>query len=512
MRTLTAGTRVVRRAPIAAVPIVAESFLVALLIAFGALPRTGASAAAGAVFPLTIYFDLKQALAHAPAWPYLVAAAALSLIVRSAVVASTLWLVDGRNGSLLETWFRAARALLAFVSFIPAAVLYFTGTVIRYAPFLWLAAIVGLIPALIFCRKAVRIDAGIGAPLGGALPELPAFMSYAYMLAAVAAALSVLGRVSFLLVALLVACLGPIQALLFLGWRDHVRRETYPGGGVPAIAVTVVALVGLAGATVYDRLIADRPPVARVEATGTLLILGGADSTSGTGALSDLDPREVGFGREQDPRALVQGSGGSRYAAADTRADLDEIAEIVAAQIESTESPRDVLGHSQAASILDRIEERDLADFDRAVVISGSPPIPPVLDVTAPGEAGDGAVGSDAARAMRAIIRGLGLPGYDIDAPAAPTSLEPVVLGDRPVRTFGDLGGGRLGLARYRLAPAGRGERRRDVRSCRGDEQRACVGDGPDVPHRGEMSKATSPWRGVLVSVVRYAFEPWRPG
>jgi hypothetical protein len=488
-----------------------ESFLAAVLVAFGALPRTGASVTAGAVFPLTTYFDLKQALAHAPGWPFFVAALIVSVLVRSAVVSSTLWFADGRNGSFAPVWMRAGReALIAVLCFVPCAVLFFTGVAIRYAPFVWIAAPLGVVPAIVIARRALSIDAGIGRPRGGRLPELPGFLTYVYVLAGLAAAMSVLGRVSFILAAVLIACVGPVQALILLGWREHMRAETYPGGGTPAVLVTIAVVLLLAGVTVYDRYIADRPPVGRVQASGTLFLLGGADTTSTTGALTELDPRDVGFGRDRT-KFLSYRESGAPYKMIDTRGDLAEIAAVVGRQMETVDAPRYLLGHSQAALILDRLIEMGLTEPDRSAVISGPPPIPPQIEVPPPGADGDGAVGGDAARAMDELLRALGMPGYDIDGQAAPTNLEAVVSDD-----------GRISrLAVWALADSVW----LDVDWRRPGEVNVVVLSD----HVGATSNARAleltreflsgsevagdetSWRGFLVSTIRYTFEPWRP-
>ncbi|MEA2434869.1 MAG: hypothetical protein QOG54_2326 [Actinomycetota bacterium] len=488
-----------------------ESLVAGVLVLFGALPRTGASVTAGAVFPITNYFDLKQALAHAPAWPFFLAALIVSALVRSAVIASTLWLAEGRNGALAAVWLRAGReAALALVFFFPAAVLFFTGALIRYAPFVWAAALFGLIPAVLFMRRALAIDAGAGSPRGGRLPEFAGFLSYAYLLSALAAAISVLGRVSFVLPAILIALAGPLHALMALGWREHMRAETYPGGGGVAALATVLGLLVLGGATVYDRSIADRPPVGRAEAAGSLLLLGGADSSSKTGALTELDPRDVGFGRDRTD-LLSYKAAAEPYVADDTRADLDDVAEVVARQIESAEPPRYLLGHSQAALILDRVIQSGALEPDRSVVISGPPPVPPGIDAAPPGDRDDGAVGGDMARGLGRLLDALGMADYDIDAPAAPANLEPVVVGSERVSR----------LAIWALADSvwldGDWRRPGEVNVVAFSDHVGATNNSRalDSARRflagDEVEGDETSWRGFLVAGLRYAFEPWRP-
>ncbi|MFN2588972.1 MAG: hypothetical protein ABR613_12765, partial [Actinomycetota bacterium] len=96
MRTILAGLRTLREAPLALAPLAAEGAVAALLVLTGAFPGNGTAATSNAVFPLDVYFDLKQALAHGRGWPWFAAAAGASILLRGAVLAATLWLKDGR--------------------------------------------------------------------------------------------------------------------------------------------------------------------------------------------------------------------------------------------------------------------------------------------------------------------------------------------------------------------------------------------------------------------------------
>jgi hypothetical protein len=66
----------------------------ALLIGLGVFPAGAASAAATAAFPMDVFFDVKQGLAYSASWPWFAAALALSVLVRSSTLASTLYLGD----------------------------------------------------------------------------------------------------------------------------------------------------------------------------------------------------------------------------------------------------------------------------------------------------------------------------------------------------------------------------------------------------------------------------------
>jgi hypothetical protein len=288
-----------------------------------------------------------------------------------------------------------------------------------------------------------------------------------------------------------------------------MRAETYPGGGAIAALATVVGVGMLAGSTAYDRYISNRPPVARAESGGTLLLLGGADSTSKSGALTELDPRDVGFGR--DRTHLLSYSPDGLYEADDTRGDLQDIALVVGDQIAAADPPRYLLGHSQAALILDRLKEPAEAALDRSVVISGPPPVPPGIEVGRRGLAEDGAVGGEAARALGKLFDAIGAPSYDVDAEAAPTNLETVIPDERRISR----------MAVWALADSVW----LDVDWRRpGEVNVVALSDHVGATNNSralslsreflagaQIQGDETSWRGFLVASVRYIFEPWRP-
>lgn len=496
-----------RDAPLAVAPFAAEGLLGGVLVLTGAFPGDGASAASTAVFPLDVFFDVKQALAHGRGWPWFAAAVALSVVVRGGVLAVTLWLNDGRRGPLAATWVRCLRlAAVAAVALLPSAVLFFAGVAIRYAPFVWVAAAAGFVPSLWLARQAASLDAGAGAPRGSGVPEIGTFLGYAFVVTILAASMSVLGGTGRWGAALLLACAGPLHALYLLGWRTHLQEETYPAGGSVAVTVTVVGVVALAGATLYDRYVRETPPVAHARSGATFALLGGADSTSETGALSEVDPRDFGFDAREgvvlsyDPRA-------ERYSAADTHQDLGQVAERVAEQLRTLEQPVHLLGHSQAAGILDRLPG---APLETAVVISPPPAAPPPVEVPPPGVRGPGKPGGDAARALSGLLDAVGLGGFDVDAPSAPVHLDPP--------------GERSEIRRMAVWALGdsvwlQGDWRRD-----GELNVVAISDHVGAVNDARAVSAarrfyaglpirsdSASWRGALAAALRYAFEPWRP-
>ncbi|HEX2295274.1 MAG TPA: hypothetical protein VHN37_08200 [Actinomycetota bacterium] len=506
MRTIVAGLRGLRDAPLALAPFAAEGVLAGVLVLTGAFPGDGAAAASAAVFPLDVFFDVKQALAHGRGWPWFGAAASLSVVVRSGVLALTLWLKDERRGDLAVTWVRCMRLTsIAVVALLPSAALLFAGVAIRYAPFVWIGALAGFVPSVWLARRAAAGDAGAGAPAGKGVPEIGTFLGYAFVVTLLAAAMSVLGGTGRWAVALLLACSAPLHALYLLGWRTHLQQETYPAGGSVAVAVTVLGVLGLAGATVYDRYVRETPPVASARSGATFALLGGADSTSETGALSELDPRDFGFAAED--AVVLSYSALDSYAAEDTHRDLRRVAVEVAGQLGGLDQPVYVLGHSQAAGILDRLPG---GLPDAAVVISPPPKAAPPVEVPPPGARGPGKPGGDSARVLAGLLDAVGAGGFDVDAPAAPVHLE-------PLRSFSRM----RRMAVWALGDSvwlqGDWRRAGETNVVAISDHVGAVNDARAVSAARRFlaglpvrSDAAS-WRGALAAALRYAFEPWRP-
>lgn len=483
----------------------------ALLVATRAFPVGAASAPATAVFPLDVYFDVKQSLAAAPGWAWFVAAIGFGVLVRAGVLASTFWLSENRPAPFAQGWVRAAKlALSAGAALFPAAALFFIGVATRYAPFVWLAAAAGIVPAVIFARRAVRLDVGGGEPRGRGVPEVPGWLAYAYVVTSFGAAMTVLGRTSPLLAALLILLLGPLHALFILGWREHLVAETYPGGGTISVTITVVVLAGLIGMTFYDRVVRSPSPAARAPAAGTLLLLGGVDSSSTSGALTELDPRELGF-KEGKTVVLSYRGGGESYVAADTRTDLDGVAHAVAEQIEQADPPRLLLGHSQAGLILDRLLADDLEAPDRAVVLAAPPPEPPTIHAPPPGMNEPGRPAADVARGFAHVLEWIGLTPYTVDAPNAPPQLDRVVAtrASTPRLSIWALGDSVWLEGDWRRPGEVNVVAVTDHVGVTNDAR--ALGLAHDFFEGRRIDDDAASWRGFAVSLLSHAFAPWRP-
>ena len=510
MRTILAGLEALKRTPLALLPIVIQSLCVAALMVLGAFPASGASAPASAVFPLDLFFDLKQSLAYAGSWLAFGAWLGASILVRGILLGTVLRVTDGGNASFRLAWTRGCRlAALGVAVMFPSAALFFIGVATRYAPFVWVAAIAGLVGAIFLTKRAVHLDVGGGAP-SGSVPEARDILGYGMLIALLGAAMTLLGDSSPWLAAALVVLVAPLHALFILGWREHARAGTFAGGGALAFAVAVVAVLALGATTFYDRVIRNTSPVGRAENAGSLLLLGGVDSTSDTGSLAELDPRVIGFIEQRTVPVSYRGPD-MNYDADDTRRDLGVVARAVSEQVSESEEPVVLLGHSQASLILDRMIASGLPSPERSVVLAPSPLFPPPVDIPPPDRDGEGRVGGDIARGFAVALRAVGLASYDIDAPASPTNLQPVVAMESgaPRMSVWALGDsvwldrdwrrpGKLNLVAL-TDHVGVTNNQRAL-----DLTRTFFGGG-------RIQTDAASWRGALVPFFRYAFEPWRP-
>jgi hypothetical protein len=179
----------------------------------------------------------------------------------------------------------------------------------------------------------------------------------------------------------------------------------------------------------------------------------------------------------------------------------------MAGQLGRLEQPVFVLGHSQAAGVLDRMPG---GLPDAAVVISPPPKRPPPVEVPPPGVRGPGKPGGDAARVVSGLLDAVGIGGFDVDAPAAPVHLDPP---DDP--------GGVRRMAVWALGDSvwlqGDWRRNGELNVVAISDHVGAVNDGRAVSAARRFfagqpvrSDAAS-WRGALAAALRYAFEPWRP-
>jgi len=506
---MIAGLSTLRRAPNAFVPFLLGGSVAALAVGSGLLPASPQSTIAGAVFPLDVLFDVKRSIGHAHSWPALVAALVVPIGVRSALLAAAVHLAEDPRPPFLQLWAGAARLVaLAVVSLFPGAALFFIGVVIRYAPFVWLAALLTFVPALLMARRATwlgREDQGRAAPA----PYIGSFLVNAAGLCLAGAAMSGLAGSGSWISAMVLLVLAPIEAAFFFGWRAQVSGAAPPERSRVIAALTAAALLVFGVLVAGDRMgqgdFGNRTVAGRA---GTLVLLGGVDSTSERGSLAGFDVRFLGW--QQEDGVLLSYSDGPRYSKADTHSDLGDVAVLVGRQIGTADRPVALFGHSQAALILDRMVVSDLALPDSAVVISSPPHYASELSVPAPGETGPGKPGGDLARGFSWLLDRVGLSPFDVDAPAIPR--DDVV----PENTSG--------IRRMSVWALGDSvwldsdwRRRNEVNVVSISDHVGALVDRYVLEETAaffageDVGDDEGSWRGALATGLRFAFAPWRP-
>ena len=502
MRTVVAGARAVRRAPLSIVPFVVQGAVAGALVASGAWPAGGSAAYGAAAFPFGTYFDVKQALASSTSWIAFASIGVASIAGRALVLGGSAWLLHRRSPVGATVVRASVLTVVAFATLVPAAGLFFAATAIRYAPFAWIGAAAFALAMVPLARRAAvlgREGPGRGVTAGGVA-------RYGLALVFLAAVLDQTRDIGPGASALVLALTGPVHGLFFLGWRQ-LADEGAADTSRWALALVAIFTAATVGMGVYDRYVSS-PRRYAATGRGSLLLLGGVDSTSKSGALVDM--RSAWIAAPSTPRVISYAGPGRPYRARDTHIGLDLIARRVAPQIARAAEPRAVVGHSQAALILDRLIARGLASPERVADLAPTPPAPPPLAAPAPERDGPGRPGADLARAFAGALDLLGLRPFDIDAAASPVHVDAV----RPEDAAPRLAAWALGDSVWLY-----GDWRRPgaVNVVALSDHVGITRDGRALDairrfvHGRTVAGDESSWRGFVVEVVQVAFAPWRP-
>lgn len=503
MRTLLAGIGIAKRTPLSLVPTTVEAALAAVLVLVGVFAADTASVSGAGVYPMGVFHDLKQALAFA-SWPVFIVALAASVAIRSLTLSSTLWWAEGRHGRLTVPWLRMIRwSGLALATLFPSALLYTVGVAVRYAPFIWAAGGLGVFAAALLARGAVAMDAGSGLPQTATVPEFGSFLGYGLFLSAAGALVQTTVDAAWAF-ALLFLLLGPLNGLMLLGWRERLRGGARSGAASFVVAFVLIGPFLLLAVSVNDRSLRNPQPEGELRREVRLATLQGIDSTTTTGALSEFDPRDVGVARGR--RALLSyRTAGEPYEAADTRGDLDRTARRVADQLRGLDGPVLVLGHSQASLIMDRALRDDPLGVESVAILAPSPSSPSPLDLA------PGTPGNLAAAGFARLLDLVGITPFDVDTKASPTNLKEVVVTEGRVPRLAVWAlGDSVWLDEDWRRP---GEQNVVVLTdhvgiTKNDR---ALGTAARFFRGNRTEDDETSWRGLLVEITRYVFEPWRP-
>lgn len=399
---------------------------VALLATVGPLPRHGGLPHLVAVPPLGFFADLRLLVAAADSYPVFVVGVAVSLAVRTSVLA---WLLGSlrRHARLAGTVYA-----VALVPALLAATVQFSGQALLYARLFWPAPMLTGVTLAVLgpaawrhhdrLRTAVAKTARQGLRVDVLLP-------YVLLLLALGAATDAWGAAPADPVSTAV-----VLATVFMSAAATVlaiERLSAPPPQRPLTALAVVAVALGVLAVAVDQSRKEAPVAAPREQDGSVLLMSGINSSSGRGALFETDPAVYGYPCERTYHYSYAGVGagapqrdsacpittGAPYQGADTQRPLAELTETFARQVQRLPPPVTVLAHSQAPWIAwQALAEHPRLPVDRLVLLGPFPDNP--LGYPPPGTPGSGRIGGDGVRVIATVGQTFGF-GFDPDSPLA---------------------------------------------------------------------------------------------
>ncbi|GAB3228143.1 hypothetical protein GCM10027447_19970 [Glycomyces halotolerans] len=407
---------------------------VAVIVAEGAglLPRWPGLTHLVALPPLDLFADMRLLLAMSVSWPAFIAAAAGLFSMRVVTLAV---LLGGPSRERLR--FAAAYYGALWLPMLAAALADFVGHALVFARMFWPAvaavAVLALMTAALPWRGRSRMRAAWPEAWRGGL-RVGIVGPYGAALVAIGAAAHLWPALIAPLIALSAATTAMAAALL--------RRPPRPGGRLRLAAAAAVFVVAATLFVATRGVEQPPPPEARA---GSLMVMSGINSSSGNGAVFELDPRRLGYTCDQLYHYSYAGPGdgqprgrsvcpvrsGAPFNPEDTRRPVIEQAIAFSRQVEDLPRPLVVLSHSHSAWVLWLAVSRGMAPEVDAVILIG-PFQESVLGYPPAGEEGPGAVAGDLMRWLRPMGRAVGLE-YGPDDPA---SLETLADPSGPGRIF----------------------------------------------------------------------------
>ncbi|MFG1944235.1 hypothetical protein [Nonomuraea sp. NPDC048826] len=407
--------------PLRPAALVAVTAVVVVLAAIGVLPRWSGLIHLVALPPLDLVADLRVLMAVAPSYPVFLAGLAVSLAVRITVLAALLGGLDRRRLR------HAARFYLLVLppALLAAAQLLGAGAML-YAGLFWTGTITALVVVAITAAAAWRPDRGFPYLLRHGL-RLGTVGAYLLSLAALGTLADLTGPVG-------AVALVPVSALLTLTAARLLRA-------VPAITVLrparrAVAAVGaaLTAALVTVMLTAPTGPPRAAEPRsprpGSLMLMSGVDSSSGDGAVLEIDPHRLGYtcgqtyyfsyagpGRGQ-PRGAARcpSTTGAPYRKDDTMRPTADLADALEAQLAGLPAPVVLVTHSQGVWITWTAALRHRLPNVATLVLIGPFPDNPV-PYPPRGEQGVSILAADVTRLVSDLVRANGVSSFTPDSP-----------------------------------------------------------------------------------------------
>jgi pimeloyl-ACP methyl ester carboxylesterase len=332
--------------------------VVVVLVLLGVVPTWPGLVQAVSLPPLGLTADLRIVVVDAPGYPQFLFGVVLSLIVRSIVLAAMI------GWSRATVTFAVRIHVMAFPLAAVAAMGLFAAPATMFYLLFWIGAAVAVGSELLVTAMAFSGETtlrGAVAIAGRSWLRLGTVGAYLVTLLVLGA----IGDMSGAPVALipLSAALTAVTAWMLLddpGWRwlVCVRRSLAGLGATGATALVLVVATGPPEPQAPDGL-PDRRQ-------GSVLLMSGVDSSSGSGAVLELDPRSLGFSCEQTFYFSYAGPGdgqprnaarcpirtGAPYEPTHTYRSTEALVDHVVAQVQDLPAPVTVLTHSQGAWVM----------------------------------------------------------------------------------------------------------------------------------------------------------------
>ncbi|MEW2382637.1 hypothetical protein AB0873_11210 [Micromonospora sp. NPDC047707] len=421
-------------APIRPAALVVVTAAATVLGAIGVLPRWPGLAHLVALPPLGLFADLRMLMVAAPNYPVFVAGLVVSLAVRITVLA---FLLGGPNRHLLA--YAARYYLIVLPPALLGSVLILGAGATLYFGLFWMGTVV------VLATVALSAAAPWSAP-----PRLA--HGYAIVLrhglrlgtvGAYLAALTALGAVADLTRPIGPVAAIPASALLTLGTARFLRAD--PGHRLArrslaagyAALITVIATVAVSTPTLPR---APRPDNPR---PGSLMLMSGVDSSSGSGAILEIDPHTLGYTCAQTYYYSYAGPGtgqprnaakcpittGAPYQPVDTLRPTEELITFLDDQLADLPPPVVLITHSQGVWITWQAAVAHRLPNVAALVLIGPFPTNPV-PYPRHGEAGVSKVAAGVTRLVSGTARPGGTSVFTPDSPlgrewlAHPTAIQ----------------------------------------------------------------------------------------
>ena len=411
--------------PLPALGLAALAAAVTLLAAVGVLPRWPGLTHLVALPPLDLITDIQALLVFSTSWPVLLAGLLVSLAVRSAVLATLL-------GGLTRARFALALRfyLLALPLCLLAAVPLYAAKAVLFYLLFWIGTALALVALFVlgaapWLAEEGRLRAGFSRAARGGFR--------AGTLGAYVAALTVLGFLADVMGEAGSVALVPVSAALTYGTAWMLRSD--PGFRV---ARRAVALLPAAGAVALFWVVMagppEGPPAADGQGAGTregsIMLMSGVDSSSGSGAILEIDPGYMGWSCDQAVYFSYAGPGdgqpqadahcpidhGAPYEAPDTLRPTSELVGFLSAMSEGLTPPGVIAGHSQGVWLLWEAAAEGRLRNTGAIVLVGAFP-ENMVSYAAEGERGGGAVGRRFVQMIVQLPRPGGTSVFDVDSP-----------------------------------------------------------------------------------------------